>query len=221
MRRLYKSRRYKIIDGVCGGIAEYFEIDPTIVRVLWIIITVMGGFGFFLYIAGMILMPVDPEFANGKVPQPPENGKKDTRRFWGILLILIGALVLISNLGWFAAFHWWHISWGIVFPAFLILFGIWFITLHKRKSGSAATAPQETPPGPPPPAQDQVKELRRSVRDKKLFGVCGGIANYFGIDPTLVRILYIVLILISFGWGLLLYIILAILMPEEKLTVVQ
>lgn len=220
MRRLYKSRTSRIIDGICGGIAEYFDVDPTIVRVLWIVITLMGGFGFLLYIAAMILMPVNPDFSNGKKPGTViMNGRKDSHRFWGVLLILLGALALISNLGWFAAFGWWRISWEIVFPITLIILGIWFITMHREKpgygtSGSAAPAAEGTPPVGP------AKVLHRSVRDKKLFGVCGGIAEYFGVDPTFVRILYVVLILISFGWGLLLYIIMAILIPEEKLTAV-
>jgi phage shock protein C len=62
----------------------------------------------------------------------------------------------------------------------------------------------------------QFRELRRSVKDKKLFGVCGGIAAYFNVDSTIVRILYICLVIASFGWGLLLYIILVLLMPEER-----
>ena len=60
-RRLYKSRRNRMIDGVCGGVAEYFDIDPTIVRIIWILMTLLGGSGFILYIAGMIIMPVNPE----------------------------------------------------------------------------------------------------------------------------------------------------------------
>lgn len=49
--------------------------------------------------------------------------------------------------------------------------------------------------------------------DKKLFGVCGGIANYFGIDPTIVRILWILLVLFA-GTGVLIYLLLALLMPN-------
>ncbi|TAK61174.1 MAG: PspC domain-containing protein [Bacteroidetes bacterium] len=67
-------------------------------------------------------------------------------------------------------------------------------------------------------AQPVKKELKRSTTDKKIFGVCGGIANYFGIDSTIVRIIYLVLVFASFGWGLLLYVILTLLMPEEKPT---
>jgi phage shock protein C len=52
-------------------------------------------------------------------------------------------------------------------------------------------------------------------KDKKIFGVCGGLGEYFGLDPTLIRILFVISVLI-FGTGLLLYIILAIVMPDEK-----
>jgi len=126
-------------------------------------------------------------------------------------MILLGALALISNLGWFAAFGWWRISWQIVFPIILIILGLWFIMMRTQRPEPPGTAPQGAAPGPPPQ-----KVLHRSLVNKKLYGVCGGFAEYFSIDPTFVRILYVVLILISFGWGLLLYIILAILMPEEK-----
>jgi phage shock protein PspC (stress-responsive transcriptional regulator) len=55
--------------------------------------------------------------------------------------------------------------------------------------------------------------------DRKLMGVCGGIAKYIGADPTLVRIAYVALTICSAGWGLLLYLILAFLIPEGKLTI--
>lgn len=58
-------------------------------------------------------------------------------------------------------------------------------------------------------------EKRLVRKDKKIFGVCGGLGEYFGLDPTLIRILFVISVLI-FGTGLLLYIILAIVMPDEK-----
>ncbi|MBI5019998.1 MAG: PspC domain-containing protein [Ignavibacteriales bacterium] len=70
----------------------------------------------------------------------------------------------------------------------------------------------------PEPFIGRLKELRRSRTNRKLFGVCGGLANYFDFDPTLMRFIFIALVFISFGWGLLIYIILGIIMPEEKLT---
>ncbi|MEK6781342.1 MAG: PspC domain-containing protein [Bacteroidota bacterium] len=50
--------------------------------------------------------------------------------------------------------------------------------------------------------------------DKKIFGVCSGLANYFDIDPTIVRILFVIAFL-GFGMGLLIYIIMAVIMPDK------
>lgn len=58
-----------------------------------------------------------------------------------------------------------------------------------------------------------MKRLRKSD-DRKIFGVCGGLGEYFDIDPTLIRIAFLVSIII-FGSGLLLYLILAIVMPSK------
>lgn len=61
-KRLYKSNENKMVDGVCGGIAEYFQIDPTVVRLGWILFCAMGGSGFLAYIFAAILMPRRQEF---------------------------------------------------------------------------------------------------------------------------------------------------------------
>jgi phage shock protein C len=58
------------------------------------------------------------------------------------------------------------------------------------------------------------KRLYKSSTDRKISGVCAGVAEYFGLDPTMVRIGYAALILFA-GTGLLLYIICAIIMPEK------
>ena len=57
-------------------------------------------------------------------------------------------------------------------------------------------------------------EKRLYKKDKKIFGVCGGLADYFGLDPTIIRVIFVASVLLL-GTGLLLYIILAIVMPEE------
>ena len=59
--RLYKSNQNKIIDGVCAGIAEYFGIDPTLIRLGWVLFCAMGGSGFLAYIIAAIIIPRSPE----------------------------------------------------------------------------------------------------------------------------------------------------------------
>lgn len=60
-RKLYRSEEYVMISGVCGGIAEFFDIDPTIIRVLWVIISLFWGVGIIIYIAMAIIVPKKSE----------------------------------------------------------------------------------------------------------------------------------------------------------------
>ena len=59
-KRLYKSNVNKRLSGVCGGIAEYFEIDPTLVRLAWVLFTCLGGSGLLAYIICAIVIPQRP-----------------------------------------------------------------------------------------------------------------------------------------------------------------
>ena len=56
-KRLYKIEQGKKLDGVCGGIAEYFDIDPTLIRLVWILFSCWGGSGIIAYIIAAIVMP--------------------------------------------------------------------------------------------------------------------------------------------------------------------
>lgn len=60
-KKLYKSRTDKKIDGVCGGLGAYFGVDPTIIRLAWVIFSCFGGSGILAYIIAMIVMPEEPE----------------------------------------------------------------------------------------------------------------------------------------------------------------
>jgi phage shock protein C len=59
------------------------------------------------------------------------------------------------------------------------------------------------------------KRLTRSTSDRMLFGVAAGLANYFNVDPILIRLLFIILT-VTQGYGLIIYVVLALLMPEDK-----
>ena len=60
MKRLYKSQTNKMLCGVCGGVAEYLNIDPTIVRLIWAVLVFVFGTGILAYIVAAIVMPDGP-----------------------------------------------------------------------------------------------------------------------------------------------------------------
>lgn len=59
-KRLYRSRNERMIAGVCGGLGEYFGIDPTLVRILFVIGMLMGGPGLLAYLILLIVVPEEP-----------------------------------------------------------------------------------------------------------------------------------------------------------------
>jgi len=169
-------------------------------------------------------MPVNPEHLATPQPSSATGGSSpDKKRFFGVLLILIGAFILMMNMGWFWGFRWWSFSRTVMLPVLLILIGALFVYIHTAKRNGPPGQAANIPPGAIPPEDVSpqprvIKELRRCKTNRKLFGVCCGIAKYFDIDPTIVRFIIVALVLMSLGWGLLIYIILGIVMPEEKLT---
>ena len=56
-KRLYRNQKDKIFAGVCAGVADYFNIDPVLVRLLWVIITLIWGAGLLAYILAWIIVP--------------------------------------------------------------------------------------------------------------------------------------------------------------------
>ncbi|MBI4152690.1 PspC domain-containing protein [Candidatus Woesearchaeota archaeon] len=62
IKRLYRSRNNQIIGGVCAGIADYFEVDPVLVRLIWVIATLFSmGLGILAYIIAWIIIPEEPK----------------------------------------------------------------------------------------------------------------------------------------------------------------
>jgi phage shock protein PspC (stress-responsive transcriptional regulator) len=60
-KRLYRSRKERFLGGVCGGFASYFNVDPTIVRLIWVVLCLAWGAGILLYIIAWIIIPLEPQ----------------------------------------------------------------------------------------------------------------------------------------------------------------
>jgi len=212
-----------MIDGVCGGIAEYAGVDPTLVRVAFVLLLLFKGLGALLYLGAMILMPAGPPPVEMPESQLPGRQRTNTR-FWGILLVIVGTAWLVSNFGWMWWRDWWGASWEIVVPVLLILAGVGFLfggrSYVSASSGEPArdnqkegimddqryTATQDQP----------LRRLMRSQTEKKIFGVCGGVGVYVGLDPTVIRLIFVVATFATGGAAILVYLLMALLVPKES-----
>ncbi len=61
-KKLYKSRSNKVLAGVCGGIGDYFGVDPTWIRLAWVLFSMMGGSGLLAYIIAALIVPDEPMY---------------------------------------------------------------------------------------------------------------------------------------------------------------
>jgi phage shock protein C len=59
-RKLYRSRTNRQVAGVCGGLAQYFNVDATLIRILFVVLAVLGGSGIVIYVAMWIIVPKEP-----------------------------------------------------------------------------------------------------------------------------------------------------------------
>lgn len=141
--RLYRSRGDKMIAGICGGMGEYFKIDPVIIRLVFVILAFIQGIGIIAYILLWIIVPMEGKEkpvkevvkenireiaeeaqnwgkeAKERVKTPPENKSS----FWfGVGILVLGLLILLANynvLVWGAIFRLW--------PILLVLLGIYLM----------------------------------------------------------------------------------------------
>lgn len=143
-KKMYRKTDDCIIAGVCGGLADYFEIDETLVRIIFLILTIGGGSGILLYLVLWLVIPKEgkenknvnweenvKEFADdvsNKAKTVAKEFKKEIKvekiktekrqgSFFGLLLILWGGILLIDRLAPML------IRWDYVWPGILIFLG--------------------------------------------------------------------------------------------------
>jgi phage shock protein C len=73
MKRLYRSKKERILGGVCAGLGEHLDVDPTVIRLIWAVITVLSlGTGIIIYILAWIIIPEQSQ--DDGIPPPAESG---------------------------------------------------------------------------------------------------------------------------------------------------
>lgn len=142
-KKLYKSSNDKVITGVCGGIGEYFAVDPVIIRILWVVFILMAGTGLIAYIIAAIIIPVNPvhrpvERTYARTEEGLNNEElaeegaqekvgKNTRGglyTLGVILIVFGIIIILRSY-----VHW--IPEEIYLALLLVGIGVYFIFGRK------------------------------------------------------------------------------------------
>ena len=148
-RKLYRSRENAMIGGVCAGIAEYFKIDSSLVRLATVILVFPGGLSIWAYIIAWIIVPQKPigvsvdrvpadgqeseSIADETAEKPGEN-QDNSRYVVGIVLVALGVLFLLNA---FDIFRWF--SFAKLWPVVLIIVGLAVLFKAFNKGGNDAS----------------------------------------------------------------------------------
>lgn len=217
-KTLYRSASNRMISGICGGLAEYFDVDASVMRVAMVAFTVItlpvfGPFVFLAYLVCIFIIPRDPGIspamasdssADGEHTDQSEQGvrkvaekqpaNRNNGMVWGGLLILLAVIVL----AWSNALNFGRFSFFLpMVPIVAIGAAVFILFVYKG------------------PIMEFFKHRRlyRLNEGKKIFGVCSGLADAFNLDPTLVRIGFFIVFLFSVGTVTLIYLFMAFIMP--------
>lgn len=201
--RIQRPRKGRLLLGVCAAFGNYFEVDPLLIRLIFVITLVFGGFWIaIIYIAAGLLLPEEKYSLNAQdLTTEKTAGQKeedDPRLLFATFLIVFGGYLLLKNLGILNYIPYLSSLRELFLPALLIAAGLYLI-YRFRPLDIQTSRPQK---------------LHRSYTDKKLFGVCGGLADYFNTDSNLVRVLWILLTVLSFGAGIIIYVIFVLFVPQ-------
>lgn len=143
-KRIYRSTTDKVIGGVCGGLGEYFGIDPTWVRVLFVLSLFAEGVGLLAYLIGWIVIPKEPEMAtaapaaeettmNAQTSAASRNTSEAHKArgvgfLPGVILVILGMIFLFDHV-----FYWFDFDY--VWP--MVIIGVGVILIYR------ATTPRE------------------------------------------------------------------------------
>lgn len=144
-KKLTRSTTNRVIAGVAGGLAEYFEVDATIIRLIFVLLTVFGGSGVIIYIVLWLIIPHDKyhgeiteESIKAGADEMRDTAKKfagemktysktnDSKYIFGVIIILLGIFFLLSNFGVMR-----FLNLARLWPVILVILGILILSRER------------------------------------------------------------------------------------------
>ncbi|HMC83623.1 MAG TPA: PspC domain-containing protein [Candidatus Polarisedimenticolia bacterium] len=157
-RRVYRSKRDIKIAGVCGGLGEHFDVDPTVFRVVFLLLAFYGGVGVLLYLIAWLLIPPGgapasaapggPEAAGDRIESAARQAAEaldEKIRAWdpgsekgmmviGFLLVFIGLVLVLNNFNAFSFDLFEYVNWRKLWPSVLIAAGALLLWGQLRRT---------------------------------------------------------------------------------------
>lgn len=142
---LYRSETNKVVAGVCGGLGEVFGIDPTVLRVLFLLAFVLGGTGFLLYILLWVVVPSESKVLNSSdeniranIDEMKDKAQSfandfnsdadNSRKIFALIIVGMGVVFLLGNFGFSYIFNFEKL-----WPLLLVVLGVYLLGRKKTQ----------------------------------------------------------------------------------------
>jgi len=201
-KKLERSRTDVVVAGVCSGIAKYINIDPSFIRLFALLSLLLGIWSIAAYFIAAFLIPPEYEFVELTNEAKKFQKKVNYRTIAGGILMLSGFHFGFVELGIFSSERFSIIFNGFMFPFISIVAGSYFLGTKEFSVGENLYKRHE--------------RFIRSQKDRKLLGVCGGLAEYLGIESTAVRIVFLLAALFTLGFFAIVYLLFTLTIKTEE-----
>lgn len=181
-KKLCRSSHDKMFFGLCGGIAKYNLFDPAIIRFILLFSLFITPLGLIGYVIASIFLPKDRNESESVLLN-----KRNQRFLIGSILIFASIYYFLKSIGFMRDFRFLFISNQLLVALLSVGAGIWNLLFAPRKSFEFKN------------------KFMRSAKGKRFLGVLSGFANYLSIDLKLLRIIFVLISIFTFGLSILIY----------------
>ncbi len=199
-KRLQRSANNSIITGVCGGIAEYFGKEAATVRIIAAILMLLGAWIIAAYLLIAYLLPTGKHNQSLTEKETLAISKEKFKTILGSMLIVTGLYFSLQEFGFVVTPSMFFLPNSFMFPLLAIAAGV-FLAMNKFTQ--------------PKLIENESQSFYRTTNDIFIFGVCGGIAKYLGIDSSSLRIIFLLLTGLTLGLFAIVYLIISITTKQE------
>jgi len=196
-RKITRSISDRIFLGVCGGISNYLDVDPIILRLIFVFSILIGGWGAVVYVLAAMLIPSEKVPDNLSAEESEHLKQVNSKTFTGTIFVLIGFFFIFDAYGLIGYFGAMGIPPDLFWPVALIITGIYLF--RKQLDSIGYTVSQ--------------KKFYRVKSYSRFMGVCSGLAVYLDTDSNLIRMVWIVFTFITLGLGIIIYFIIVLMVP--------
>lgn len=201
-KQMLRSKENRIFLGVCSGLAEYYNVSKTLVRLLFAMATLFGGLGAAVYLVLFVFTPSKDPDEKTKINYRTQH--KNAKTLFGIVLITVGFYYIILPTSFFPLAFMVYIPMKVITPIIFLAAGVWIQKYYRSKTN-----------------ENTRQQFYRPTHGRLFMGVCAGLAEYLGAYVIVIRLLFVVFAFATMGIGILLYLLIAYLSKQKSVATIE